>query len=210
MKLLSLIDDETAAKLRGSFKAAMLDYLDRGIEIYNRLKPVAPELPFTMEDFTQPFDPLRMMNHRTDNPEIYFLMLASELVCRPLSEIQEELHSRKSAELLAEYGMDDPHELCAAYLLLEREGDALANLNALTAVVLNCAVRHLPWAQDDFGARAGLFQSGAPDYRLRYEYSDLPDENGEEPLELDWRLSETQLFFLATGVIHFKFPIEHR
>ena len=154
-----------------------------------------------MEDFTQPFDPLRKADHRAENPEIYFLMLASELICRPLSEIQQELHSRKSAELLAGYGVDDPHELCAAYLLLEREGDALANLNALTAVVLNCAARHLPWAQDDFGARAGLFQSGAPDYRLRYEYNDLPDEDGEEPLEMDWRLSETQLFFLATGVI---------
>jgi len=42
--------------------------------------------------------------------------------------------------------------------------------------------------------------SGA-DYRLRYEYSDLHSEEGEEPLEMDWRLSEAQLFFLATGVI---------
>ena len=199
--LLSLIDDETAAKLRGAFKAALLDYLDRAIEIYNRLKPVTPELPPVMEDFTQPFDPLQKVDHKTENPEIYFLMLALELVCRPQFDIQKELHSRKSAELLAGYGVDDPHELCAAYLLLERERDALANLNALTAVVLNCAARHLPWAQDDFGARAGLFQSGAPDYRLRYEYNELPDEDGEEPLEMDWRLSETQLFFLATGVI---------
>lgn len=199
--LLGLIDSETAAKLRGAFKASLLDYLDRALEIYDRLKPVTPELSTMVEELFQPTDPLRKPDRRDEIPEIYFLLLAPELICHPLSRMQEELHSRKAAELLAGYGVDDPYELCAAYFLLEREADALANLNALTAVVMICAERHLPWAQDDFEARAGLFQSGTPDYRLRYEYSDQTSEEDEEPLEMEWRLSETQLFFLATGVV---------
>lgn len=199
--LLDLIGEETAAKLRTAFKASMLDYLDRALEIYGRLKPVAPELPDIMEGLTQPSSRFLKADRKSELPEIYFLMLAPDLIGHPVSRIQEELQSRKAAELLAGYGVDDPYELCAAYLLLEREKDALANLNTLTAIVMICAERHLPWAQDDFGARAGLFQSGVPDYRLRYEYSDLPDEDGEDPLELEWRMSETQLFFLATGVV---------
>ncbi len=198
--LLGLIDTETAAKLRAEFRESLLDYLDRALEIYDRLKPAMPDLPDLMEELARTHSPLQKADRRSELPEIFFLLLAPDLICHPFSKIQKELHSRKAAELLAGYGVDDPCELCAAYLLLEREGDALANLNALTAIVMTCAERHLPWAQDDFGARAGLFQDGVLDYRLRYEYSDLPDEDGEEPLELEWRLSETQLFFLATGV----------
>ena len=200
--LLDLIDPDTAAKLRAAFKASLLDYLDRALEIYDRLKPaVSSDLPDLMDELARPSDPLRKADRRSELPEIYFLLLAPDLICHPQSRIQEELHSRRAAELLAGYGTSVPYELCAAYLLLEREGDALVNLNALTAVVMICALRHLPWAQDDFGARAGLFETGVPDYRLRYEYREEPVEDGEEPLELEWRLSETQLFFLATGVV---------
>ena len=200
--ILNLIDPDAAAKLRVAFRAALLDYLDRAMEIYDRLKPAAGlELPNIMEELARSSDPLRQMDRRAELPEIYFLMLAPDLICHPQSKIQEELQSRKAAELLADYGTSVPYELCAAYLLLEREGDALANLNALTAVVMICALRHLPWAQDDFEARAGLFETGAPDYRLRYEYCEEASEGEEEPLDLEWRLSETQLFFLTTGVI---------
>ena len=200
--LLDLIDPDTAAELRETFKASLLDYLDRALEIYDRLKPaVSSDLPDLMEELVRSSDPLRKADRRSELPEIYFLLLAPDLICYPQSAMQEELRSRKAAELLSGYGTSVPYELCAAYLLLEWEGDALANLNALTAVVMTCALRHLPWAQDDFGARAGLFETGAPDYRLQYEYREDPAEDGEEPLELEWRLSETQLFFLATGVV---------
>lgn len=200
--LLDLIDPDAAAKLRTAFKASLLDYLERAIEIYNRLKPaVSSDLPDLMEELIRPSDPLRQADRRSELPEIYFLLLAPDLICHPQSKMQKELHSRKAAELLAGYGTSIPYELCSAYLLLEREGDALANLNALTAVVMVCALRHLPWAQDDFGARAGLFEAGAPDYQLQYEYCEEPAEDGEEPLEMERRLSETQLFFLATGVV---------
>ena len=61
-------------------------------------------------------------------------------------------------------------------------------------------MRHLPWFQDE-GARAGLLESGTPDYRLHYECCEPSDENDEVPLEMGRRLSEVQLFFLATGVV---------
>lgn len=199
--LLALISAETAAKLCSIFCDAFLDYMDRAVEIYDRLKPTSLDLPTIMEGLSQPFDPLVKVDYRTQNPEIFFLLMAPELLCRSVSVIQEELGSRRAAELMAGYGVDNPCALCAAYLLLEREGDALANLNALTAIVMVCAERHLPWFQDDFGARAGLFEDGAPDYQLRYEYSGEEDEEDREPLNLMWRLSETQLFFLVTGVI---------
>ncbi len=198
--LLRLIGPDTAEHLRGAFKDAFLDYMDRAVEIFNRLTPAVPDFSATLDEWLHPASPLSP-DRTASKLGYFFLVMAPDLVCRPLPELKKELHSRKSAELLAGYGVDDPYELCAAYLLLEREGDVLANLNALTAIVMICAARHLPWAQDDFAARAGLFQDGVPDYRLRYEYSDLSSEDGEEPLEMDWRLSEAQLFFLATGVI---------
>lgn len=198
--LLALIDDNAAADLRQQFKAAFLDYTDRALEVYTRLQPVdrlpppflganLPGLEFLPEEAVPP----------SQRPEVISLLLAPELICRPVEEIQEQLRSRKAAELLSGYGTDDPYALCAAYLLLEREKDALANLNCLTAIVMICATRHLPWTQDDFDARAEPFEPGRPDYRLRYEYSETP-EDGEDayPPQL---LSETQLFFNATGVV---------
>lgn len=115
----------------------------------------------------------------SQRPEAISLLLSAELICRPVEEIQEQRHSRKAAELLPGYGADDPYALCAAYLLLEREKDALVNLNCLTAVVMVCATRHLPWIQDDFDARAEPFEQGRPDYRLRYVYSETA-EDGED------------------------------
>lgn len=198
--LLALIDDEGAADLRQRFKAAFLDYMDRALEVYTRLKPVdrlpppflgasLPDLNLLPENDIPP----------SQRPEVISLLLGTELVCRPVAEIQEQLHSRKAAELLSGYGTDDPYALCAAYLLLEREKDALVNLNCLTAVVIVCATRHLPWAQDDFEDRAEPFELGGPNYRLRYEYHG-PVEDDEEPPPSQL-MSEAQLFFNATGVV---------
>lgn len=199
--LVSLIDPDTAERLRRAFRDSFLDYMDRAIEIYDRMKPATPELPPAPLEFAQMLDQPLQTDRRKTEPEIFFLFMAPRWICMPEAALRKGLHSRRSAELLAGYGADAPYELCAAHLLLEREGDALANLNALTAVVLICATRHLPWVQDDFGARGGLFQRGTPSYRLKYEYSDAPDEYGEEPMEMERLLSEAQLFFLATGVV---------
>ncbi len=66
------------------------------------------------------------------------------LLGAPMTQLQEELRSRKSAELLAGFTVRDPYEICAAYLLLEREDDVLTALNMLTGAVIVCADRHLP------------------------------------------------------------------
>lgn len=208
--LLALIDDESAQELRQKFKSAFLDYIDRILNAYVRLRPVAPEPPpffgasLLSPDFELPKEILP-----SEYTQSIALLMAPELICRPVADIQKELDSRKVAELLSGYGTDDPYALCAAYLLLEREKDALANLNGLTAAVMICAERHLPWGRDDFEARSKSFEQGGPDYRLRYEYrmiyEEETEENAEEDTEEDdspgWLASEAQLFYIATGVI---------
>ena len=201
--LLDLVDADAAAELRCLFKDTFLDYMDRAMEIHSRLQPVEQEIPAFPADLSgsdrfwegPPPPP-------PEDPAFIAALAAPELICRPAPEIQEELGSRKAAELLSGYGTDEPYALCAAYLLLEQEKDALANLNALTAIVMICAARHLPWSQDDFGARAGLFERGRPDYRLRYEYREA-DEDGEIHTDdpPDCLVSEAQLFYIATGIV---------
>ena len=200
--LLSLVDNNAASRLRHRFKDAFLDYIDRILEVYNRLQPMLPELPpffgasLSGTDVRPPDDLLP-----SERPDTVALLMGPELICRPAAEVQEQLGSRKAAELLSGYGTDDPYALCAAYLLLEREKDALANLNGLTAIVMICAERHLPWTQDDFDARADLFEPGGPDYRLRYEYRMATGDEAERDDIPDWMASEAQLFYIATGVI---------
>lgn len=199
--LLSMIDADTAASLRALFKTTLLDYLDRAIEVYERLKPLPKELPSFLTSSAVSFDTPLPMDPREEKPEIFFLHMAPRWITLSQPDLEKELHSRKAAELLAGFRTDAPYELCVAYLLLEREGDALANLNGLTSVILISATHHLPWAHDDFGARAGLFQRGTPDYQLRYEYCAEQDEDDEGLLEVGSRLSESQLFLIATGMV---------
>ena len=199
--LLDLIDDNSAAELRCLFRETFLDYMDCAMEIHSRLQPVEREMPAFPADLSH----LSLFSDEpppSEDPADIAMLAAPELICRPVQEIQEELGSRKAAELLSGYGTDEPYALCAAYLLLEQEKDALANLNVLTAVVMICAARHLPWTQDDFGARAGLFEQGRPDYRLRHEYREA-DEDGEIHTDdpPDCLVSESQLFYNATGIV---------
>ena len=200
--LLALVDNDALAGLRKQFKAAFLDYTDRLLDIYTRLQPVAPEPPPFLgaslpgPDFRLPDD-----LPPSERPDTIAIFMGPELICRPVAEVQEQLGSRKAAERLSSYGTDDPYALCAAYLLLEREKDALANLNGLTAIVMICAERHLPWTHDDFDARADLSEPGGPDYRLRHEYRMVFEDETEGNGPPDWLVSEAQLFYIATGVI---------
>lgn len=197
--LMDLIDADAAAGLRKLFMDAFLDYMDRAMEIDNRLRPVAQTLPSLGND------PRHLLENGylpLSRSEIDALFAATELICRPISEIQEDLGSRKVAELLSGYGTDEPYALCAAYLLLEKEKDALANLNALTAIVMVCAALHLPWTQDDFGARTGLREQGSPNYRLRYEYREISEDGETDWVPYPgWLASEAQLFYIATGIV---------
>ena len=199
--LLELLDDDAATGLRQRFKAAFLDYVERALEVYDRLQPTVSEPPSFWGETLPDRDFLQMDDlPPSENPETIALLMGPELICRPVAEVQAELGSRKAAELLSGYGTDDPYALCAAYLLLEREKDALANLNGLTAIVMICAERHLPWTQDDFDARTDLSEPGGPDYRLRYEYRMVFEDDAEYDDTPDWLASEAQLFYIATGV----------
>lgn len=84
-----------------------------------------------------------------------------------MPQLQEELRSRRSAELPVGFTVRDPYEICAAYLLLEKENDVLTALNMLTGAVIACVDRHLPWAM---GPRLSCIQAdedGALNYGLR-------------------------------------------
>lgn len=213
-RIWSLVDQETAGGLKTAFKDALLDYFDRYLEVCSRVKPSAgpdggeapsllspPSLgdPFgvnTLDDF-QDFNPAR--NHA----DLWFLMHSTLLIGKSTEEVRETLYFRRSSELLLGFHVGDPYTICAAYLLLERDSDVLANLNMLTVNVLICAERHLPWGADEAYSYAEPFEDGTPDLSLRYAYhprenageEDLPDPDIEEG-EL---LSEGQLFYLATG-----------
>lgn len=202
--LLGLIEKEERQALRDTFKASFLDYMDRLLAIYRILKPAKPNalnVPLVSDRGRTILDHLAKPVYQTAQSEVFHMIVINDLICRPVTEIQKWFHSRKASELLAGYGTDDPYALCAAYLILDWEGDVLANLNTLTAIVNACAMRHLPWYQDDLGVRMGLLEAGVPDYRMRYEYRNSFDEEDEVPLESGRRLSEVQLFYLATGVV---------
>lgn len=209
--ILSLIDKETAARLRGSFQEVLLDYFGRLLEVCARVKkPAAPTKkapPFALSPRPSLNDlletPQPPPSSKENEPDVLFLMQTMILIGAPKDELQEELGSRKLVELLAGFTMRDPYEVCAGYLLLEKEGDVLTSLNMLTGAVVACADRHLPWALGVPLSYAQAVEGGAQDHTLRYSFVEPDDdeENGLPFIEADGgqRLSESQLFYLATG-----------
>lgn len=213
-KIWKLVDQETAGGLKAAFKDALLDYFDRYLEVCSRVKPSAGpdsgEAPSLLSppSFGDPFganmlDDFQDFNPARDHADLWFLMHSTLLTGKTPEEVRATLHFRRSSELLLGFHVGDPYTICAAYLLLERDGDALANLNMLTVNVLVCAERHLPWGADEAYNYAETFEDGTPDLSLRYAYH--PRENAEEEdlpdpdIEEGELLSEGQLFYLATG-----------
>lgn len=213
-KIWGLVDQETAVQIKGAFKDALLDYFDRYLEVCSRVKPSAsPDGGEALSLLSPPsfhgsfgkdaFDDLPDFNPARDHADLWFLMHSTLLIGKSPEEVRETLYFRRPSELLMGFHVDDPYTICAAYLLLERDGDVLANLNMLTVNVLICAERHLPWGADEAYSYAEPFENGAPDLSLRYAYH--PRENAEEEdlpdpgIEEGELLSEGQLFYLATG-----------
>ena len=215
--ILRLIDKETAASLRSTFKECFLDYFGRYMEVCTRVRPAAPakngsELP---PDFPSLSDigPRSMgldsasaiASITEDEPNVTFLLLTPMLIGASEKELRSHLHFRRSVDMLRGFCVSDPYAICAAYLLLEKEGDALACLNMLTCAVISCADQHLPWGAGEANAFPKSSEAGAPDYTLRYTYADADDgtEESDElpdvPVEDGWQLSEAQLFYFATG-----------
>jgi len=213
--ILHLIDTEAAAALRSKFKDCLLDYFNRYMEVCTRVKrssspddalPPVPDFPALPG-----IDPFRMdsgfdsleISRAKGSPDVTFLLLTPGLVGASDAELRDQLYFRRSVNLLRGFTIDDPHAACAAYLLLEKEGDALASLNMLTSAVITCAERLLPWGIDEVRAFPKTFEDGKPDYKLRYTFT-APDEGSAEdlpavPAEDGQKLSEAQLFYFATG-----------
>lgn len=107
--LLALVDDDAAAELRQRFKAAFLDYMDRGLAVYTRLQLIAPELlPFLGASLPGPDFRLPDDLSPSEHPDTAALLMGPELICRPVAEVQAELGSRKAAELLSGYSTTIP------------------------------------------------------------------------------------------------------
>ena len=215
-KIWNLVDNETAVKLKTRFRDTLLDYLDRYLEVCSRVKPsVKPDARTPLSPLARPApfgDQLEigaLSSYGNENPirthaDMWFLMNTAELIGQSSDVVREALHFRRSSELLMGFHVQDPYAVCAAYLLLERDGDVLANLNMLTVNVLACAERHLPWGASEAFDYAVTAENGTPDYELRYpvhqeeegpSLTDLPVSDIEEGA----LLSESPLFYLATG-----------
>lgn len=214
-KLLRLIDKETASGLRNTFKDCFLDYFGRYMEVRTRVKASSSEKPpLTVTDFSAlsssdslgigdgMFSSIATLG---DEPDVAFLILSSAMIGAPEAELRSRLHYRRSINALRGFKVGAPYAICAAYLLLEREGDALVSLNTLTSAVIACAEQHLPWGAGEPHAWPTPFMDGSPDYELRYtfaeseEEADESDELPDAPVKAGQMLSETQLFYLATG-----------
>jgi hypothetical protein len=199
-----LIDRETAAELKSVFKEALLDYFDRYLEVCSRVRPSGgADTGMEFPPRADPMDRLRNGIPAMQHADMWFLMNTPMLVGAPPERIRKTLYYRRSAELMEGFRIHDPYAVCAAYLLLERDRDVLANLNMLTVNVLLCAERHLPWGAGGEYSYAEPVEAGAPEHLLRYAYR--PHENAEEEelpdpdVEAGDLLTESQLFYLATG-----------
>ena len=214
-KICGLVDKDTAGKLKHKFKDALLDYFDRFLEVDTRVNPSAgrddggaPLLLSGTLSLDIPFGADGMYSAPDIDPAkshagLWFLTHTALLAGAPPETIRQTLHYRRSSELMEGFQVRDPYEICAAYLLLDRDGDVLANLNMLTGAVVIFAERTLPWGADEAYCYAKPFEEGAPELSLRYAYH--PHENAEEEdlpdpdIEEGELLSEGQLFYLATG-----------
>ncbi len=200
-KLTGLLRKQDAVNLRAAFRDAALDYFGRFLEVCKRVAPATPSAPeraLTLSPFplakdlfstgTKPPPPPDFRNLPERTPDVTFLIKTPLLIGMPPDKMQSELYYRRLTDLLSEFTVRNPYEICAAALLLERENDLLMNLNTLTNAVLACAERHLPWACERAEAAPPLYTAAAPDYALHYT-------DGEA------LFSAQQLFYRATGYL---------
>ena len=208
-QVIALIDRDDAAFLRAMFRDSVFDFFSRFIEVYTRVKPEPlepfPDLmhkysPFPFETPTIPF-PSPEQSH----PDLFFLLKGPSLIGASKEKIKQEFHNRRMIDSLYGFSVPDPYAICAAYLLLEREGDTIIDLNFLTAMVAICAERQLPWGYDEPVAWGITREERCPEYCQRYLYNSA-DRPSSEPCDTPmaqvdegFLVSEPQLFYLATG-----------
>lgn len=208
-KVTGLLRKPDAAKLRTAFRDATLDYFGRFLEVCKRVAPAtfatppetAPTLapfPFAKDLFTtgtKPPPPPNLRSIPEKTPDVSFLLKTPSLIGETPEKMQAGLYYRRLTELLSEFTVSNPYEICAASMLLERENDLLMNLNTLTNAVLACAERHLPWTRVEPDLTCPRYDAATYKDAFRYAYPEPHDED-EEPL-----FSMGQLFHTATGYL---------
>ena len=207
-KLTGLLRKADAVNLRTAFRDATLDYFGRFLEVCRRVAPAtfatppdtAPTLapfPFAKDLFstgTKPPPPPNLRSIPEKTPDVSFLLKTPSLLGQSPDKMQSELYYRRLTELLSEFTLRNPYEICAASMLLERENDLLMNLNSLTNAVLACADRHLPWTRVEPDLTRPRYEAAVPDCAFRY--AQPPEDEDEKPL-----FSVGQLFNRATGYL---------
>lgn len=213
-KVMGLLRKGDAVKLRGAFRDAVLDYFERFLEVCKRVAPSVPQTPEPLRTFSplpeakdlfsigkRPAPPPSLKDIPERTPDVAFLIKTPSLIGLPPEKMQSELYYRRMTELLSEFTVRNPYEICAAGLLLERENDLLANLNTLTVAVMACAERHLPWSCAYPESAQPLCEDTPMEYALRYAFrTPSGEKDGEEAPETQL-LSAGQLFYLATGCL---------
>lgn len=222
-QMLALLEKSDTKELRLAFMEKLLDYFGRYMEVRVRVKSVVDEKPIPsstsilskphlpgVEPFevtsAVPFPSLTpgspFMNSFSEKwPEIEFLMDTPRLIGTTQECMRKSFHSKRMVNLLSGFRIENPYQLCAAYLLLEKENDVLVNLHTLTVAVKIATLQHLPWGYDEPHMWAQTSEDGTADYTMRYQYH--PSEEGVDGLpissaSMDSMLSESQLFYLAT------------
>lgn len=219
-ELLQLIRGEDAANLRASYRDVLMDYFERFLQVCTRIHPafdglpradalaealLASNVPVVSRNDHYSVPPLfESSTFCKGFPDLSFLLLTPLLLGAPEDEMRAALYYRRSADLLSGFTVREPFQLCIAHLILEHEDDVLANLSTLTSIVKVAAIRHLPWGQGISNELADFSSEGNPDYDLSHSFSVLPftpDTFGYPDVDMveGTRLSEAQLFYLATG-----------
>lgn len=217
-KILQLIDVSAISNLKSKFKTSLLDYFLRYLTIRTRVNAA----PNTSQKYRQ----VPTINTISDiaescicgffaqmdeHADIVFLLKTLELIGASVETCQESFGIRRVAEQMAGFRVEDPYEISAAFFLLEQDGDLLASLNTLTASVIICAERQMPWAYGESYGWMKPWEAGTPSYAFQFPYNESfpkeevkdtkPLEEGILSIDIEdgQRLSEAQLFYLVTG-----------
>lgn len=192
-KVLSLIDKQTVRELTKLFEEHIFDIFHRALQLYRRSQsqPQANVDSLLRAGTADAVTPEMMQKANLAQGGYLaetFLVNAVNFIGDTPKAILHEMGDKHAAELLLTYGIGDPYDLCAAYMILMENDHSLAHMNTLTAIVLSFAQSRLPWNT------SGLFLNDSlidPEYKLRYElhpvrftqYRDPDDLNNAELLK---------------------------
>ena len=216
--IMKLIKRDVGQELRHSFRDCLLDYFERFLQVRANVEHtlltnmiVSPEVTVgnpALQISSKRFADLdetyisRQEAMEKNYTDIAFIVKTPILISAPRIELLRAFKSQRAADLMSEICVSDPYKVCAAWLLLESEGDLLTKLGLLTGTVLVLASAFLPWTCDRSKFSANIYDEDVPEYIMKYMLKEKIDSESEAPdKEPERYYSESQLFYLATGYI---------